>query len=187
MNIKQLSILLFIFTLSACSTQGGRVKDFSDRSVAFGWVDISDVKANKLHAVQLKQFQVPADKGYWNIAVEKFKGGFLFYHIGLPAGAFKLKSISGQSCLLLCSNTIYVYDFGSQGEDIGGLIIKKPGVYSLGKYKLAKRKTGFFKPGEFDVSPAKGAPSNKEILEFIFKQTDEPVVQQRIKRAINAL
>jgi hypothetical protein len=69
--------------------------------------------------------------------VKPFKNGFLYYTMALPAGAHKTQSARGQACLgILCGNTDYRYSFGKQGDEVGAIVIKSPGVYHMGSYKL---------------------------------------------------
>ena len=182
--LKRLTLLFSVLLLSACST-GTQIKEFSDRSVGYGWLDIKDVDANRLHSVDIYQFRPQTAEPYYPARIIKFKDGFLYYSMVLPNGSHKTVSAAGQSCLgIICSNTIYEYSFGKQGDDVGAVVINSPGVYSLGAYKLKKVKTGFFEPGKFGVEPAKDAPSKREMLEEILKDVDEPVVAERIKREL---
>lgn len=108
--------------------------------------------------------------------------------MALPNGSHKPVSAAAQSCIgFMCGNTIYEYSFGKQGDETGAVVIKSPGVYWMGAYKLKKVKTGFFEQGKFDIEPAKDAPSKREILEEILKDIDEPVVAEKIKRELATL
>jgi hypothetical protein len=104
----------------------------------------------------------------------------------LPNGAHKTLSAYGQRCLaFLCSNTTYKYSFGKQGDDVGAVVIKTPGVYYLGSYKLKEVKTGFFEQGKFEVATDANAPSRREMLEEILKDAQKiPVLAERIKREL---
>lgn len=186
--LKQLSLLCSVLLLSACAT-GDRITEYRDRSLGYGWLDIKDVDANRLHSVDIYQFRPQTSKPYYPAQLIKFKDGFLYYSMVLPNGSHKTLSASGQSCLgIICSNTIYTYAFGKQGDEVGAVIIQSPGIYSLGAYKLKKMKTGFFEQGKFDAEPAKNAPSKREMLEEILKDIgDEPVVAERIKRELGKL
>jgi len=183
--LKRLMVLCSVLLLTACAT-GTQITKFDDRSVGYGWLDIKDVDANRLHAVDIYQFRPQTPEPYYPARVVKFKGGFLYYSLVLPNGSLKVASASGQSCLgIMCSNAIYQYSFGKQGDEVGAVVIKTPGVYSLGSYKLKKAKPGFFEQGKFDVEPAKNAPSKREMLEEILKDVqDKPVVAERIRREL---
>lgn len=183
--LKRLTLLCSVLLLSACAT-GTQIKEFNDRSVGYGWLDIQDVDANRLHAVDIYQFRPQTSTPYYPARVIKFKDGFLYYSMVLPNGSHKTVSAAGQSCLgIICSNTMYQYSFGKQGDDVGAIVISTPGVYSLGSFKLKKVKTGFFEQGKFDVEPAKNAPSKRELLEEILKNVDEPVVAERIRQELS--
>lgn len=185
MNIRLLSLLGWVLLLSACAT-GTQIKDFSDRSVGYGWLDIAEVDANRLSSVDIYQFRPRISEPYYPARVVKFKEGYLYYSAALPVGAHKTVSAAGQSCIgFLCSNTTYRYAFGKQGDEVGAVVISAPGVYSLGSYKLKPVKTGFFEQGKFDVEPARNAPSKREMLEEILKNVqDEPVIADRVRREL---
>ena len=180
--LKRLTLVCLVLLLSACAT-GTRITEYSDRSLGYGWLDIKDVDSNRLHAVSIYQFRPQTSEPYYLAKVVKFKDGFLYYSMALPNGSHKTVSASGQRCIgFVCSNTIYEYSFGKQGDEVSALVIKRPGVYSLGAYKLTKVKTGFFEQGKFDVAPAKDAPSKRELLEEILKNVEDvPVIAERVK------
>ena len=179
-------VSLLILSLTGCAFTGGeKITDFTDRSVGYGWLDIEDVDANQLHSVVVFQYVPRIDKPYYHAKVKEFKDGYLYYSFAFPNGSFGTYSASGQKCFVFCSNTIYTYDFGKQGTDAAKISIKKPGVYSLGSYKLQEVKTGWFEQGKFNIVPAKNGPSDREMLEEILKDTEgNPVMEQRIKAAL---
>ena len=179
-------LVLSVVLLTACASGGTRITDFNDRSLGYGWLNIKEVDANRLHNVSIYQFRPQTAEPYYPTAVKEFKNGFLYYSMALPNGSHKTESATGQRCLgILCSNTVYKYSFGKQGSDVGAVVIKNPGVYHLGSYKLREVKTGFFEQGQFDVVPAAEAPSKREMLEEILKDAhDVPVIAERIKREL---
>lgn len=185
--LKKLAILCSVVLLSGCASN--RITEFGDRSLAYGWLDIKDVDANRLHGVTVYQFRPQTSEPYYHAAVKKFKNGFLYYTAVLPNGSHKTLSAYGQKCLaVLCTNTRYEYSFGKQGDAVGALVIKSPGVYSLGSYQLKEVKTGFFEQGKFEVVPAKNAPSKRELLEELLKEVEDlPVVAERVKRELAKL
>ena len=186
--LKLLLAALGAALLAACAT-GEPVKDWENRSIAYGWVDIRDIEINRINAIYLQQFRPRTDTPYFTTGVRKLKDGYVFWSVALPAGAHKLSTIKGQSCLgILCSNTLYTYDFGKQGEDVGAVVIKAPGVYPLGAYRMQKENTGFFEAGRFKVSPAANAPTRREMLEEILKDTEDvPVQAARIRSELARL
>ena len=160
--------------------------DFTDRSVVYGWIDIGDVDANRLHAVQLFQMRPHTDAPYWNVKVTKFEGGYLYYAFSFPTGAFKLYEVSGQSCLLVfCGNSTFSYSFGKQGS-VGAVRVEQPGVYYAGSLALGEVKTGWFEPGKFDVQHAENAPSQRQMLEAMLDDAadTDPLITQRIQAAL---
>ncbi|WP_019143033.1 hypothetical protein [Noviherbaspirillum massiliense] len=182
--LKRLALVLSVLLLTACAS-GPRVTDFTDRSVGYGWLNIDDVDASRLHAVYIYQFRPLTKEPYYLSSVRKFKDGYLYYTETLPVGSFKTESASGQRCLLIfCGNTIYTYSFGKQGDDVGAVVIKTPGVYHMGSYDLKHVKTGWFEQGKFGVVPAANAPSKREMLEEILKDVEEPVIIERLKREL---
>lgn len=186
--LKRLALIVCAVLLAGCAS-GTRITDFTDRSLGYGWLNIKDVEANRLYDVSVHQFRPLTDEPYYSAAVKEFKGGFLYWTMALPNGSHKTVSASGQRCLgILCSNTSYKYSFGKQGDDVGAITIRNPGVYHLGSYDLKDVKTGFFEPGKFSVVPATNAPSRREMLEEILKDAqDVPVIAERIKRELASL
>lgn len=186
--LKRLALVALALLLASCAS-GNRITDFTDRSVGYGWLDIKEVSGNTLHSVDIYQFRPQIAEPYYYAAVKPFKDGFLYYTFALPNGAHKTISASGQSCLgIFCGNTTYTYSFGKQGDDVGAIVIKSPGVYHMGSYRLKSMKTGFFEQGKFEVLPAPNAPSRREMLEEILKDAqDTPVMAERIKRELAQL
>lgn len=181
---KILTHLCCVLLLSACAT-GTPIKEFSDKSVGYGWLDIKDVEANRLHAVTIYQFRPQTATPYYRAGIIPLKDGFLYYHIGLSNGSYKITSAAGQTCIgFVCGNTMYQYSFGKQGDAVGAVVISSPGIYSLGSFKMKRVKTGLFEEGKFDVEPAPNAPTKREQLETLLKEVDEPVVIQRIKNEL---
>ena len=179
---RSLALIPAVVLLAACAS-GTQITDFSDRSVGYGWLDIKEVEANRLHAVHIYQFRPQTNEPYYGAAVKEFRNGYLYYTLALPNGSHKTESAAGQRCLgFLCNNTTYKYSFGKQGDDVGAVVIKSPGVYYLGSYRLVDQKTGFFEQGKFSAVPATNAPSRREMLEEILKDAaDTPVMAARIR------
>ena len=184
--LKRFILLFSVVLLIGGCASGTKITDFTDRSVGYGWLNIKDVDANRLHAVSIYQYLPRTAEPYYGTSVKEFKNGYLYYTIALPVGSHKTYSASGQRCLgILCGNTIYNYSFGKQGDEVGAVIIKSPGVYHMGSYNLKEVKTGFFEAGKFEVIPATNAPSKREMLEEILKDSqDTPVMADRIKREL---
>lgn len=184
---KFLIALFTVVLMSGCMTGGERVTDFSDRSIGYGWLDIKDIDANRLHSVVIYQLRPQTEDAYWNVKVVKFEDGYLFYSFAFPQGAFKTYSIAGQRCaLVLCTNTNFEYHFGKQGDDAGAILVEQPGVYSFGVWKLEEVKTGFFEQGKFDVKYATKAPSKTAMLNELLKDAEgmDPILGQRIREEI---
>lgn len=180
-----LGLVMAIF-VSGCGTPGEKITDFSSRSLGYGWLNIDDVDANRLHSIIVYQYAPKNAKPYFHTAIQKFKGGYLFHSFGLQNGAFGAYSATGQYCLGLCSNTVYKYTFGKQGADVARVRISQPGVYAFGSYNLKEIDTGFFGAGKFEAVPAENAPTDKEMLREILKKASGiPVMEQRIRAALS--
>jgi len=184
---KNFFMLGLVILLTGCAFTGDKIKDYSDRSVVYTWLDIDEVDGNHMYDGGVKQYKPITDEPYWGLSIDKFEGGFLLYHYGLPNGAYKLDHVRMQSCLgFICGNTYYSYDFGVQG-DVGAVIINRPDTYYLGSYKLAEEDTGFFEQSKFNVEKIKDGPSQKQMLEHILKNapTGHPVLEERITQSLS--
>lgn len=187
MNVRKLTgvlgLLAAVLLMTGCVAGGGkRITNFTDRSVGYGWLDITEVDANKLNSVEIYQYVPKTDKPYWNVKVKEFMGGWLYYSFAFANGSYGTHSAGGQKCFGLCGNTVYTYNFGRQSDGLAKARMKKPGVYYFGAYRLEEVKTGFFEQGKFDIIEAHNAPTKKQMLEEILKDAeDKPVVAQRIR------
>ena len=191
MNMIRPAILLIAVGLfvGGCAAGPEPVTDFTDRSVVYGWIDIGDVDANRLHRIQLYQMFPQTDAPYWNPKFVKFDGGYLYYAFSFPNGTFKLYELSGQRCItFLCSNTNFSYSFGRQG-DTAAVRVESPGVYYVGSIKLEDVKTGFFEAGKFDIQYTEQGPTERQMLEAMLDDaTDvDSLVAQRINARLQQL
>lgn len=180
-----IAAMILAIVASGCASPG-RVTDFTDRSVVYGWLDIGDVDANRLHSVVLYQLRPRTDTPYYNVKVTKFEGGYLYYAFSLPQGAIKLYEVSGQRCaLILCTNSTFSYGFGKQGS-LAAVSIDEPGVYYLGSLKLEEVKTGLFEAGKFDVNYSDAGPGERQMLEAMLSDARDldPLVSARIEAAL---
>jgi hypothetical protein len=186
--MKLLQVTLLTLFLTACiSTGGERITDFSDRSVVYGWLDIKDVDANRLHNVTIFQFLPRTTTPYYNVKVTEFEDGYLYYAFSFAQGSYGLYSAAGQQCFGLCGNTIYEYDFGKQGDNVARVRVGEPGVYAMGAYKLVEVDTGFFEQGKFEVVPTNNAPTEHQMLEAMLKDAeDKPQIAARLRAAMRA-
>ena len=181
-------VLILLVSLSGCAVFQEKITDYDQRSTVYGWLDTKDLKPNHLYAINLYQHRPATDKPYYGMSFVKMDGGYLVYSHIPPNGAFKLDSLHGQNCLLfLCGNTTYSYNLGKQG-DIGTVVIRKPGVYYLGSFKLSDVKTGWFEPGKFKVEAVKG-PTQQAMLERVLQEapSEYPVVGLRIEKKLENL
>lgn len=186
--LKKLGLLVLLVLMSGCATTGHKITDHTDRSIVYGWLDIDDVDGNYMFAGFVRQYTPTIKNPYYTLRTDKFKGGYIYYFYGLPNGAFKLDSLKMQSCLgIFCGNTIYNYDFGTQGT-VATVKIKKPGTYYMGSYKMAEVDTGMFEQSKFNVTPTKKGPSQKEMLQYILTKapSKHPVVAERIRLSLRS-
>lgn len=176
-NTLKLGIIALIFTLATgCSILTPKIKDYSNRSVVYGYLDTSEAPAGLINTLFF-QYKPVTKKPYWSMATKKVGKGYIFYHYGLPNGSYQVSEFVGQSCFLIfCGNTIYYYEMPKQGKNGTAAEIKKPGVYFLGSYKYKKVKTGFFSRGKFDIIPAENPPSRLSMIEAIIKKSPKKEV-----------
>lgn len=184
-TLRHLAALASALLLGGCAS-GVRIPDFTDRSLAYGWLNIDDVDANRLHSVSIHQFSPQTAESYHPAAVKAFRNGFLYYSMALPNGAHRTDSASGQRCVAFeCGTTVYRYSLGKQGDDADAVVVAAPGVYYLGSHRMKEIRTGFLEHGGFEVLPAPDAPSRREMLEEILKDARAvPVVAERIRREL---
>jgi len=186
---KKVLVLGLALLMAGCASTGTPITDYTNRSIVYGWLDIDDVDGNHMYAGYIRQFSPPTKEPYYSTYIDEFEGGYLVYFYGLPNGAFKLDSVKMQSCLgFVCSNTVYTYNFGTQGN-VASVKIKKPGTYYLGSYKLAEEDTGIFEQSKFSVTKAKKGPSKKAMLKHILENApnDHPVVAKRIEQSMRSV
>jgi len=179
---RSLFLLLGLTLLSACA--GQQITDFSDRSVGYVWINLDDARGNKVVGGSFRNLQAPANTSVFGTGAQKFGNGFLLYHMGLPAGPTKLRTVDSMFCVGLCGNTINVYDFGSQGGDVAAANIRARGVYDFGSYAIVSQSNGIFRPGSFDVRRTNG-PSKRQILQFLLQEANEqqrPLIQAELNR-----
>ena len=183
MNIfRSLFLMLGLIVLSGCATN--QITDFSDRSVAFVWVNVDEARGNKVVGGSFRTFGNANLNENYPAGVTKLGDGFVLYHIGLPNGPAKLSTVSAMFCIGLCNNTVNVYDFGAQGGNVAAVNIRSRGVYDLGRYAIVSQRTGLFSPGVFDVKPIAG-PSKRDILMLLLDTVDpkqRPLIQAELNR-----
>lgn len=180
--IRLIAGLIAVVTLSAC--MGSTITDYSDRSVVYGWVDLSQAAGNTVTGGSIRAYNLPANQNLYPVGYKKFADGYIVYHVGIRPGPVKLNTLNTMSCIGLCSNVINVYDFANQGSSVAAANVKGRGVYYLGSYSMKTRRGLFFAPRDFSVSPAKG-PSRRQMLEAILKDApaeQKPLIQQAINR-----
>ena len=178
-------IAAFVF-VTGCVSGGKPITDYSDRSVVYGWIDVSEIQGNHLFSATIRQYSPPTDSPYYGMAIKKHAGGYLLYHHGVSRGKVELDQLSLQSCLgVLCSNTINQYSFSQFADSPGQVNVSRPGVYYMGAFALKKERGGLFRVGEFSVHRISG-PAKSGMLKQILADapSGHPVVAQRIQAAM---
>lgn len=165
-------LLPAILLSSGCSLFGGGEKiDANDKtlSVVYGYFDMKDAPSwGGIDWVSIKQYKPKTL--YYGCHVEEG----LFFNIGIHKGSSIQVETFGRNTRWY-SNARYTYNFGGQGRNKTGRVIKKTGVYYLGSYKYEGVDSGsIFKPDSFKMVEAK-APSEKELLKKVLEiMTNDP-------------
>lgn len=183
--IRYFMIAATVF-LSGCIAGGKPIEDYADRSVAYAWIDVSEIQGNHLFSASIRQYSPPSDAPYYGMAIKKHEGGYLLYHHGISSGKYEFDQISLQSCLaILCGNTINQYSFSAFADSPGQINASRPGVYFMGAYELRKERGGLFRVGEFSVHKVSG-PAKSGMLQQVLADAppDHPIVAQRIQAEI---
>jgi len=199
--IKKLLSFLFVgFVYSGCTIGFGDleppvIKDYEARSVVYGWLDNSEVDANRLNNIVLyAHIDNCTNKGLckFNINALKFKNGYIYYGEKLPNGLFSVDSAIGQHCYGSsgwCNNSLIKYGFGEKGP-IKTLAIRKPGVYYFGAHKITDKRTigDLIGRGKFELIPAINAPSQHHLLEAILEDMQSnnasPIMIDRVREKL---
>lgn len=184
--MKRFLLFSFAMLLAGCMGGGKPINDFTDRSVVYGYLDVSQINGNHLFSADIRQFSPQTDNPYLGMAIKKHEGGYLIYHYGAERGNFEFNSLSLQSCLaIICSNTINQYSFSGFGDAPGKVNATRPGVHYMGAFALKKERGGLFRVGEFSVHRIAG-PSKQGMLNTLLNDAPDghPIVTQRIRAAM---
>jgi len=186
--MRKFLILAVALVLSACASPD-QIKDYSDRAVVYGWVDVGDVAGNKMVLAQIRQYSPRTDAPYWGIGYEKFGNGYLFWHYGVATGArYEIDKFQLMSCAggIVCTNTINEYVFGKFGDGPGQVAVTRPAVYYMGSFALdTTKRPGLFRSGTFDIKRTSG-PSRQAMLNYLLDHTPagHPELKARIRGAM---
>lgn len=186
MSFKRIPLILagiLVMALTACTP--AYITDFTDRSVVYGWVSLKGAAGNKITGGSLRNYSQPANESIYPMGYAKLDDGYVVYHSGVAKGPVKINTISAMSCLVLCGNTVNVYEFGVQGKGVGSAKIGNRGVYYLGSHQLDTGGFKLFGPRNFEVRPVRG-PSRRLMLEKILEEAPEEQVPY-IRAALNRL
>lgn len=177
------AVALSLF-LMGCAT-GTPIKDFTNRSVVYSWIDISDVPGNALQMYEMRNLSAPREERYYQMGWQKLGGGYLVWHQGFNPGRYEGHRFQTMACAgPLCTNTINEYGFGPRGSSPVKTIVKGGDVHFAGCYKFYQTKRGFFRPGEFDTRKTTCGASKRQMLSIILQRAEDPVVVSRLKRAM---
>lgn len=180
MACRQMIRLFFLVLVagmaSGCSlvfkdSGGKKIANYDDRSIVFGWLDMSE-SGDRLDRVVFEQLKPVTKKKYYTMGIIRQEKGYIVYHIGMPEGTFKLSNFTGHSCLInpffMCDAGT-IYDMPRQGST-GGIVVGKSGAYYLGALKYKRVKTGFFEAGKFEIEEDKDPPSQEAMLKAIHEK-----------------
>lgn len=177
MNIFRIvAIVLIALSVSSCTlifkhSGGKKIASFEDRSIVYGWIDMTE-SGDRLSKAVMEQLQpVRKDKFYTMGIIPHEKNGYILYHVGMPKGTFKLSGFAGYDCMFafVFCDAGTIYDLPKQGST-GGVVIKNPGTYYLGSYQYKHVKTRFWEGGKYDLIEAKNPPAREAMLKAIHEQ-----------------
>ena len=75
--MSRILFAILAFVLVGCAAPS-KITDFSQRSVAYAYIDLSDIPGNKLQGFQMRNLSVPMDERYYPMGWEKVGNGELF-------------------------------------------------------------------------------------------------------------
>ena len=185
--MARILMVLMSFVLIGCGSGGTPITDFSNRSVAYTWIDVSKISGNHLFAAEMRMYAPESQDPFYSMGIEKMEGGYLIWHNGFEPGKYEFERLSLQSCLtVICGNTINEYEFGPFGSAPGKINVGRPGVYFGGCYALVRTKRAWFGNGEFDTVRTKCKPSKRQMLTKMLEYAPEahPIVAKRIRAAM---
>jgi len=186
---KLLLTILLIIGLASCTFYFSKSKymdDQEDRNsiLIFGYLDDSEAPFT-MEWGDMKQVRPTTDEPYKEL---RSNNEGLFYLENLPAGLYKINSVSGPEKGL--SNSHWDWGLPEPHDDAAfkrlELTAKKPGIYFVGSYKIKKVKDGgLFGIDKYETIATK-RPSEKQVLKQLItyaKDTKwENAIKQRIKR-----
>ncbi|NNE88484.1 MAG: hypothetical protein HKN27_10450 [Silicimonas sp.] len=182
--MARLMVIALSLFLLGCAT-GTPIKDFTNRSVVYSWIDVSDIPGNKLVMYEMRNLSAPNNERYYQMGWEKVGSGYLVWHQGFNGGQYEAHRLQTMACAgPLCTNTINEYGFGPNGTSPIKTTVKAGGVHFAGCYAFYQTKRGFFRPGEFDTRKARCGASKRQMLSIILQNAQDPVVVSRLKRAM---
>jgi len=171
--MSRILFAILAFVLVGCAAPS-KITDFSQRSVAYAYIDLSDIPGNKLQGFQMRNLSVPMDERYYPMGWEKVGNGYVVYHAGFAAGSYEFDRLMTMSCAgFLCTNQINEFQFGGLGHGLGAAKVSKPGVTFAGCYAFKRTKRGFFRPGEFDTRKVKCPVSQNAMLSAMIPNLSE--------------
>ena len=184
-----LSTILLALAMSSCTlifknNGGEKIASFEDRSVVYGWIDMTE-SGDRLDGAALEQLQPVRKDKYYTMGIIPHEGhGYILYHVGLPQGTFRLSGFSGHDCVVaffLCDAGT-IYDLPSQGST-GGVVVKKPGLYFMGGYQYKHVKTKFWEGGKYDLEKTDRHPSQVTMLKAVHERlaTRHPDAVKRLE------
>jgi hypothetical protein len=154
-------IAVLATALLACGGGGmpRQLEEPKQRNVSFvyGYLDMSDAPTG-LDWVELKQLDPPTEEPYYGTRLDDG----VFYLETLPPGSYMVSAFGAGATFFKRAT---IYQLGRQGAPIR-LVIKSPGIYYVGSWKITETDTGFFEPDQFDIHRI-GTPTEREVLERV--------------------
>ncbi len=186
-------IRIFILTLTmgvfaSCST-GTKIENIEDFSIVYGWVGYSKAPVNNISYATFRHYNLPEGQNIYSAGIQKMGDGILVFHVGMKPGPVKISTVEGQFCIgIISCGRINVFDFGSQGGEVGSAIVPSKGISYLGAWDIVKDFELIDIKRQFDIQPASQAPSRSQMLRHILTTVqDNPEVASRLQKELNAL
>jgi hypothetical protein len=174
--------LAVLFLLGGCSSGSPYMKTDKGpgHSMVYGYIDMKEAPA-KLGWVSMKRVRPRVEKPYYSFWIRDGA----FYSINIPHGSYHFAKFGGFNGW---TNTEWNFNFPSQGRGALDPKIKRnrTGMYYVGSWKYKKVKTGFFKPGKFDLVRTKSV-SEKEILKRMLPYAKHEKWKKMIEKRLRQL
>lgn len=187
-KIRIFILTLMMGALASCST-GTKIENIEDFSIVYGWVGFSKAPVNNLSYATFRNYNLPEGQNVYSAGIQKMGDGILVFHVGMKPGPVKISTVEGQFCLgIISCGRINVFDFGTQGGEVGSAIVPSKSISYLGTWEIVKDFELIDIKRQFHVQPASQAPTRSQMLRHILtKVQDNPEVTARVQKELNVL